>query len=305
MTASPRYASPADPQTYGEYRYQRTPSDPRPLYRFAGRISTDGSTEFPAEPGRYHLYAGWFCPWSQRSTIQRHLNGLDDVVSVSYVDNARDGRGWAFRERYGADPVNGFALLREAFEATEPGFDGHVSVPVLWDRVSARIVSNDYATIDLDLATQFTEWGVDADTYPAALREDIAELDRWLGPAVNHGIAAAARSENEGVRGQLLDTFAELDARLADRPYLLGDRLTHADVRLWVSLVRYDAEANASRTINPGLPEYPYLWDYARRLYRLPAFRDTTDFAAFTAAGATVPDWNAATPLHDRHRESR
>jgi putative glutathione S-transferase len=295
MTSAPSYASPVDTAVHGEYRYVRPEGDDRPLYRFSGRITADATSEFPAEAVRYHLYAGWFCPWSQRSTIQRLLNGLGEVVSVSYVDNRRDGRGWAFRETNGPDPVNGFTLLRAAFDATEPDFVGHVSVPVLWDRVSNRIVSNDYATIEVDLATQFTAWGTDAATYPVALQSEIEELDRWLGPALNHGVAVAAGSTPQAAaaRVRLLETFSELDARLAQQPYLLGDSVTVADVRAWVSLVRFDAEANATRTISPGLPEYPHLWAYARNLYAQPAFRDSTDFATFTVADAIIPDWVA------------
>jgi glutathionyl-hydroquinone reductase len=294
MPDGTRTASPVDLATYGEYRYTKADGDQRPLYRFAGRICTDGSTEFPAEAGRYHLYAGWFCPWSQRATIQRQLNGLSDVVSVSYVDNARDGRGWAFRDTYGPDPVNGFALLREAFEATEPGFDGHVSVPVLWDRVTGRIVSNDYGTIDIDLATQFGAWGADADTYPVELRETIDDLDAWLGPVVNQGIGPAGGTgpQAEAARVRLSAVFADLDARLSDRRYLLGDRITHADVRLWVSLVRFGAESDVSTT-SAALPNYPHLWAYARDLYHQPAFHNTTDFAAFTGSGVVPPDWSA------------
>ncbi|WP_163507360.1 glutathione S-transferase C-terminal domain-containing protein [Fodinicola acaciae] len=280
----PRFASPADVAAYGEYRVVR---DDRPLYRFAGRL---GSGDFPAEAGRYHLYAGWFCPWAQRCVIEIGLHGLEDVISVSYVDNDRDARGWAFRETYGPDPVNGFALLREAYEATEPGFDGHVSVPTLWDRQTGRIVSNDFAGIGVDIATRFAEFSNGANTYPAALRDQIEELDGWLGAAVNRGAGAAAA--DPAARAALLDAFAELDARLAKSRYLLGSRLTEADVRLWVTLVRYDAGPNAERTINPGLPEYPHLWAYARELYQIPAFGRSTDFASFSRPGATVPDWD-------------
>lgn len=276
-----RFASAVDVAAYGEYRIV---PDARPLYRFAGRI---GSRDFPAEPGRYHLYAGWFCPWAQRSVIELGLHGLEDVISVSYVDNDRDARGWAFRETYGPDPVNGFTLLRDAYEATEPGFDGHVSVPTLWDRETNRIVSNEFVGIGIDIATQFSS-GVD--TYPESLRERIEELDGWLGPAVNRGAGAAGT--DPAARETLVDAFAELDARLATSRFLLGSQLTEADVRLWVTLVRYDAGPNAARTINPGLPEYPHLWAYARELYQIPAFRRSTDFASFTRPGATVPDWD-------------
>ncbi len=194
MAVLGNFASPVDIAAYGEYRVTRRPGDDRPLYRFTGRITADGSSGFRAEPGRYHLYAGWFCPWSQRTTIQRQLNGLDDVISVSYVDDRRDGRGWAFRDHRGPDPVNGFRLLREAYEATEPGFDGHVSVPTLWDRATGRIVSNDYRFIGIDLATQFGHWSNGADTFPSDRLDEIDELDDWLGPVVNRGVGAAAGS---------------------------------------------------------------------------------------------------------------
>ena len=286
----PRYASPADTATYGEYRIVRAPGDTRPLYRFTGRITADGSSGFPAEPGRYHLYAGWFCPWAQRTTLQVALNGLEDVISVSYIDNARDARGWAFREPTGPDPVNGFTLLREAYEATEPGFDGHVSVPTLWDRQTRRIVSNDFPTIGIDLATQYGEWSNGADLYPAALRTEIEDLDRWLGTAVNHGVSKAA--DDPTARTALLDAFTELNDRLGTSRYLLGDRLTEADLRLWVTLARYDVGANASRAINSGLAEFDNLWAYARELYQRPAFRRTTDFTSFARPGAVVPDWD-------------
>ncbi|MFC6020802.1 glutathione S-transferase C-terminal domain-containing protein [Plantactinospora solaniradicis] len=297
-TLSPfsRLASPVDTTTYGEYRIVRRPDDPRPLYRFTERIAENSYAGFTPRVGRYHIYAGWFCPWSHRVTITRALAGLDDVVSVSYVDNARDGRGWAFRDRYGPDPVNGFTLLRQVYEATEEGFDGHVSVPVLWDRATASVVSNDFRTIGIDLATQFRRHVTPVvDTYPEEHRAEIEDLDAWLGPAVNHGVRAAARPGPDGVHARriLLDAFAALDERLATRRYLVGSVLTEADVRLWVTLVRYDAGPNARRTINPGLSAYPHLWAYARDLHTLPAFRDTTDFDTFTAPGAEVPDWSA------------
>lgn len=288
-SANPRYASPVDTATFGEYRIVRDPDDPRPLYRFRGRVP-EGT-----EPGRYHLYSGWFCPWAQRVVITRTLAGLEDVVSLSYVDQHRDARGWAFREANGPDRVNGFTLLREAYDATEPGFDGHVSVPTLWDRATGTVASNEYRTIGVDLATRFRHLAEPVvDTYPADLAEPIEDLDRWLGPAVNHGVYAAAGGtlEAEPARSRLLAAFADLNHRLAARRFLLGDRLTEADIRLWVTLVRFDVGPNADRSIVDGLHVYEHLWSYARDLYGIPAFRDSTDFSTFTRPGATVADWD-------------
>jgi putative glutathione S-transferase len=300
---STEFASPVDTATYGEYQIRRSPGDERPLYRFRDRITdadisgADGSHPYRAASGRYHLYAGWFCPWSQRVTIERALHGLQDVISVSYVDDARDGRGWAFREQHGADPVNGFHLLRQAYDATEPGFDGHISVPTLWDRETGRVLSNDFTTMGIDVATQFRSWSTGAPTYPAAQQGQIEELDRWLGPAVNQGVGIAAGSSPAAIaaRGRLLDTFSALDERLSTQRHLISDTPTptEADVRLWVSLVRYDAQTNASGIIGASLSDYPNLWAYARDLYQRPAFRETTRFASFTRPGAVQLDWNS------------
>lgn len=294
MSRTPRYASPADVALYGEYRITQSPDDPRPLYRFEGRISAEGSTPFVPEHGRYHLYAGWFCPWSHRTVITRALAGLNDIVTLSYVDPDRDGRGWAFRATNGGDPVNGFTLLREAYEATEAGFDGHVSVPVLWDRVTGSIVSNQFRTIGIDFATQFAHLVEPVvATYPTELADEIEALDAWIGPAINWGAEAAAGVGPEAAtaRGRLLDAFAELDTRLGDHRYLVGDRLTEADVRLWVTLVRFDVGPNADRGIMDGLHHYPNLWAYARDLATIPAFGDSTDFSTFSRPGAVVADW--------------
>jgi putative glutathione S-transferase len=278
LRLSPRtpLAPAVDLARHGEYRPGRPPR-----IRFTARIADDGP--FTARPFRYHLYGGWFCPWSHRIAIIRELAGLHDIVTMSYVDDERDGRGWAFRAAHGPDPVNGFTFLRQAYEATEENFDGHVSVPALWDRFTARVASNDARGIGIDLATRFRHLAEPViDTYPVALRHRIEDLDARIGPIVNGGAD----------RGELLEAFEMLDARLSRARYLLGDTVTLADINLWVRLVRYDVGPNADRRINPGLHVFPHLWRYARELYALPAFRATTDFGTFAAPGATVPDWD-------------
>jgi glutathionyl-hydroquinone reductase len=284
LSPATRLAGPVDTAVHGEHV---PPRDSRP--RFTARISDDG--RYTARPFRYHVYGGWSCPWSQRVAITRALAGLEDIVTMSYVDDERDGRGWAFRSHRGPDPVNGFTLLRDAYDATEDGYDGPVTVPALWDRATSAVVSADARGIGIDLATRFQHLARPViATYPAALAGRIEDLDRWIGPAVNRGVGAAGRPGP--ARGALLEAFEQLDAHLSWSKYLLGDALTEADIRLWVTLVRYDAGPNARRTINPGLHVYPHLWAYARDLYTIPAFRDTTDFAAFTRPAARLPDWN-------------
>src|ERR1022692_730325 len=192
-------ASPVDFESYGDYGdFSRgkpaKPAKPvaefvRAAYPFQGRITADGSSGYPAEPGRYHLDISWACPWAQRTAIVRKLMGLEEVISLSAVDPVRDGRGWAFRagRGHGLDPVNSFALLREAYEATEPGYDGHISVPVLWDRVTKRIVSNNFPDITIDLETQFGAWASGAaDLYPEALRPAIDSINALVYENVNN-----------------------------------------------------------------------------------------------------------------------
>lgn len=293
-------ASPVDFATFGDYgdfrprnseaaaaaRPEKQGEFVRAAYPFRGRITADGSSGYPAEPGRYHLYISWACPWAHRSAIVRQLLGLQDVISLSAVDPVRDGRGWAFREGDGfsPDPVNGFALLREAYEATEPGYDGHVSVPVLWDRETGRIVSNNFPDITIDLETQFGRWADPAfDLYPAALRAEIDALNERIYARVNNGVYrcgfATSQEAYDSAVAALFATLDDLDQRLASRRFLFGDSLTEADVRLWVTLARFDAvyvthfKANLRR-----LADYPNLWPYARDLYSIPAFGSTTNF---------------------------
>ncbi len=285
-----RYASPIDAGRHGVHHSPRPTAESRPASRFTQRLGRD----VPAEAGRYHLYAGHFCPWSHRLSILRQLANLADDVSISYVDGLRDGRGWAFRPATGRDPVNGFALVREAYAATDPGYAGQVSVPVLWDRAESRIVSNEPITLGIDLITAFGSGaGPAAGLYAAADRDRIETFDRWLRPAITYGIARAAVDR---VAAEALATaWRRLDTLLEHRTFVLGERLTDADIRLWVSLVRYDCGPNAHGTLGPRLATYPHVWDYARALFGLDAFAATTDFTAFTAPFAVAPDWAAPT----------
>jgi putative glutathione S-transferase len=208
-------------------------------------------------------------------------------VSLSVVDPVRDGRGWAFRDGagHGPDLANGFTLLREAYEASEPGYDGHISVPVLWDRATSQIVSNNFPDITIDLGTQFGGWArPGVDLYPEEIRAEIDALNDIVYATVNDGVYrcgfAASQSAYDAAVTALFATLDELEERLANRRYLFGGQITEADVRLWVTLARFDSvyvthfKANVRRLV-----DYPNLWAYARDLYQEPAFGATTDFS--------------------------
>ena len=229
-TTTTTVASPVDFETYGDYAppagaYRREGNLTSLIYPIDGRISDDGSTGFAAESGRYHLYFSLYCPWAQRPLIALKLRGLDDVVSWSAVDPVRDGRGWAFRDGdgHGPDPVNGFTLLRDAYLATDPTFDGHVSVPALWDRATGRLVSNHYATMTVDLETCFTEWAdPSVDLYPEAHRAEIDavndEIVRNLGGGTYAAMGATTQADYDAVSTRVFDALDRFDDRLAIEP---------------------------------------------------------------------------------------
>jgi putative glutathione S-transferase len=292
VSTTPPVASPIDFDTYGDYVVKSsatataTGAFTRPPYGFRDRVTADGTSGYPAEPGRYHLYVSYACPWAHRSIIVRSLKKLEDVVTMSAVDPVRDGRGWAFRDGDGhtPDPVNGFRLLREAYEATDPGYDGHVSVPVLWDRQTSGIVSNNFPDITLDLNTQFEEWAdTSVDLYPSDLRPEIDALNDHIYKTVNNGVyrsgfATTQQAYTEAVT-TLFATLDDLEKRLTTSPYLFGDRLTESDIRLWVTLVRFDTVYTTHFKTNlHRLTDYESLWSYTRRLYAIPAFHTTTNF---------------------------
>ncbi|HEY2637399.1 MAG TPA: glutathione S-transferase family protein [Solirubrobacteraceae bacterium] len=283
-------------------------------------VTADGSSEFPAEAGRYHLYVSWACPWAHRTIIVRRLKGLEGVIGASFADPIRDDRGWAFTGGDHADPVNGFRFLSEAYAATEQTYDGRISVPVLWDTRTGRIVNNESADIVRMLGSAWDEWGdATLDLYPDPLREEIDTLNARIYDAVNNGVykaGFATRQEayEHAVRGifVLLD---ELDDRLATRRFLFGDRPVETDWRLFTTLVRFDAvyaihfKCSLKRVL-----DYPHLWPYLRDLYQWPRVAETVRFDEIRAHYyRTHPSINPngivalrpeadLTALHDRER---
>lgn len=259
----------------------------RQRYSIRGRITADGSSGFPAEAGRYHLYVSLACPWAHRAIIVRKLLGLQDVISMSVVDPIRDERGWAFREGpgHGPDPVCSFAYLSEAYLRTDPSYTGRYTVPCIWDRQTQRLVTNNYPDITIDLETQFTAFHRPGapDLYPEPLRGEIDEVSQIVYREVNNGVYRAGFATSQAAYEAAVDgLFARLDwleERLAGQRYLAGDRLTEADIRLFTTLARFDAVYVGHFKCNlRRLVDYPNLWAYARDLYQHPGFGETVDF---------------------------
>ncbi len=254
--------------------------------RFTGRITADGSSGRPAEPGRYRLVWSRACPWSHRARIVVGLLGLEDAVSVGTVDPIRDERGWRFGlDPGGRDPVLGIEYLSDAYLSTDPGYTGRVTVPAIVDVRTGEVVTNDYPQITLDLSTQWREHhAADApDLYPDELREEIDAIDDLVFHDVNNGVYRCGFATSQAAYERAYDAlFARLDwleERLTDRRYLVGDRLTEADIRLFTTLVRFDAVYHGHFKANRNkLTEMPALWAYARDLYQTPGFGDTVDF---------------------------
>jgi putative glutathione S-transferase len=253
---------------------------------FTGRVTADGSSGYPVESGRYHLIVSLACPWAHRSLIVRGLLGLDRHISMTVVDPIRDERGWRFGLSPGGhDPVSGAEYLAELYEATDPSFRGRWTVPTLWDTRTRRVVSNDYPRLTLDFET---EWRAlhrpgAPDLYPADLRAEIDAVNTVVYTDVNNGVYrcgfATSQPAYEAAYQRLWSRLDWLSERLAGQRYLVGDRLTEADIRLFTTLVRFDAVYHGHFKCNRHkLTELPVLWTYARDLFQTPGFGDTVDF---------------------------
>ena len=259
----------------------------RQAYSIRDRITGDGSSGFRAEPGRYHLYVSLACPWAHRAIIVRRLLGLESVVSMSVVDPIRDERGWAFREGsgHGPDPICGFQFLSDAYLRTDPSYTGRYTVPCIWDRVTGRLVTNNYPEITIDFETAFGAWHRPGapDLYPLHLRPEVDAINAIVYDDVNNGVYKAGFATSQQAYETAVDTlFARLDwleARLAGQRYLVGGQLTEADIRLFPTLVRFDAVYVGHFKCNlRRLVDHPNLWAYARDLFQRPEFRETVNF---------------------------
>jgi putative glutathione S-transferase len=253
---------------------------------FRDHVTADGSSEFPAAAGRYHLYVARACPWAHRTLIVRRLKGLEAAIDVSYVHPFRDDRGWAFPGGDHVDQLNGFALLSEAYERTDPSFEGRVSVPVLWDHVAGRIVNNESADIIRMLNSEFDGFAEhpEVDLYPEALRPEIDRINERVYAEVNNGVYRAGFARNqdayEDAFDRLFTALSWLERLLGERRYVAGDVITEADWRLFTTLVRFDAVYYVHFRCNGRLiADHPNLWGYARELYQVPGVAETVSLA--------------------------
>lgn len=253
---------------------------------FDERITADGSSRWPVEPGRYRLVVSLACPWAHRSIIVRRLLGLEDAISLAVVDPIQDERSWRFTLDPGErDPVLGILYLSEAYHATDPDYDGGISVPAIIDVPSGRLVTNDYPRITLDFSTQWRAHHRPSapDLYPEALRDEIDAVNELVFRDVNNGVYRAGFAQRqEAYEAAYEALFARLDwltERLERQRYLVGEHITEADIRLFTTLVRFDAVYHGHFKCNrEKLSENPVLSAYARDLYQTPGFGDTVDF---------------------------
>jgi len=251
---------------------------------FRSAVTADGSNGFQAEPGRYHLYVSYACPWAHRTVLYRRLKELEDVITLSVAHPVWTGeQGWRFFESdlSTADEAAGFDYLYQAYQAAKPDFTGKVTVPALWDKQTGTIVNNQSGEIIRMLNSEFDAWGdASVDFYPEDMRREIDALNAIVLERINMGVYAAgfaSTQENydQAVR-RLFDTLDELEGLLAEREYLLGDRITEADWHLFTTLIRFDAVYNPRLKCSvKRLVDYSNLSRHTRRLYEIPGVAET------------------------------
>ncbi|EFV12008.2 hypothetical protein HMPREF9336_03126 [Segniliparus rugosus ATCC BAA-974] len=250
------------------------------------RITADGREGYPVEPGRYRLVAARACPWANRTLIVRRLLGLEGVLSLGLCGPTHDERSWTFDlDPGGLDPVLGIHWLRDAYNKRVPDYPRGVTVPAIVDIPTGAVVTNDFARITLDFSSEWRAHHREGapDLYPEPLRAEIDEINQFVYESVNNGVYRCGFAKSQEAYDAAYDTlFSALDRlseRLATRRYLVGDAITEADVRLFVTLVRFDAVYHGHFKCNrQKLAENPVLWAYARDLFQTPGFGDTIDF---------------------------
>ncbi|WP_163511338.1 glutathione S-transferase family protein [Fodinicola acaciae] len=259
----------------------------RDLNYISTRITADGRDGYPVEPGRYRLVIARACPWANRAAIVRRLLGLEPVLSMGIAGPVHDVRSWSFDlDPGGRDPVLGIERLQEAFFKRQPDYPRGITVPAIVDIPTGAVVTNDFKQITIDLSTEWTAHhrAGAPDLYPEALSDEIEDVAEKVFRDVNNGVYkcgfASSQKAYEEAYQRLFERLDWLSDRLSGQRYLVGDTITEADVRLWTTLVRFDAVYHGHFKCNrQKLAEMPVLWAYARDLFQTPGFGDTIDFA--------------------------
>ncbi len=303
-------------------RFQRDASRFRNWVTPDGAAGPSGEDGFKAEPGRYHLYVSYACPWAHRTLILRTLKKLEDVISFSVVHHFMGENGWTFLAEDGAtgDALYGSDFLHQIYTRANPAYSGRVTVPVLWDKQRQTIVSNESAEIIRMLNSAFDEWGdATRDFYPKPLRAGIDAVNELVYPAINNGVYragfATTQAAYEEAFDELFAALDEMELRLSRGRYLLGDRMTEADWRLFTTLVRFDPVYVCHFKCNlRRIADYPNLSNYLRDLYQTPGVAETVNMhhikSHYYGSHATInptrivpkgPDLDYSAP-HDRDR---
>ena len=251
-----------------------------------GSAGPTGDGGFAAEPGRYRLYISLACPWAHRANAVRHLKGLTDAIELNVVHWLMKEGGWSFRdgECVTGDPAIGADNLHQLYTHAKPDYSGHVTVPVLWDTRTETIVNNESADIMRMLGSAFDACGAnDLDLYPESYRDKIDTLNDRIYDAVNNGVYKAGFATSQDAYDKavtpLFAMLDELEERLEGKDWLVGDRLTETDIRLWTTLIRFDPVYHTHFKCNVRrIADYPNLSALTRRIYELDGIAETVNF---------------------------
>lgn len=308
--------------TGSDGKFKRSESQFRDWITVDGKPAEGRERGFKAEPGRYHLYVSYACPWAHRTLVYRKLKKLEDVISVDAVHHFMGENGWTFVEEDGAtgDTLYGSEFLHQIYTRADPTYSGRVTVPVLWDKKEQTIVSNESSEIIRMLNSAFDAWGdASVDLSPAHLRREIDAVNDRVYPAINNGVYRAGFATTQGAYeeafDELFDALDDMEQRLARSRYLVGDKTTEADWRLFTTLIRFDAVYYSHFKCNlRQIRDYPNLSNYLRDLYQVPGIASTVNMlhikAHYYASHETVnptrivpkgPELDFTAP-HDRNR---
>jgi len=258
--------------------------------QFRDQVSSDGSTSYPAEKDRYHLFISLACPWAHRTLIFRALKALQDVIGVTVVKAEMLDKGWEIDDQvsidagYEASPVADINYLHELYTTMDANYTGRVTVPVLWDKQTNTIVNNESSEIIRMMNSAFNEFTEKkACYYPEALREDINEINDFVYDTINNGVYKSGFATTQGAYEkafkELFNALDNVEQRLSKQRYLVGDRLTEADWRLFTTLIRFDKVYYGHFKTNlRQIEDYPAISNYVRELFQYPGIADTVNF---------------------------